>query len=833
MNGVARFPKQRVSYKEKSADDFKWGKDTINYLCTYSTENNGYYYSDQQETEYKDYVNSYNQKLSNYQLYNNILNQKDFERECNPLGVDVGQFKDEIKPYNKSYNKIQVILGEELKRPINYRCTIINSEGIKNKEMIKTHKLKHWIENQVQKYTMDLQMQLHGQVPEPELQKHIEEESQQLIPPNQINKWYSTSYQDALEIAGSKLMKYLMIKLDIKDKKNDSFKHALISGDELLWVGVKKDEPVVEVVNPLNAFFHKSPETKYIQDGLYAGTKYYMTVSDILDTYSDYLMDEDVLKLEDMYYGNGNGDYRDGFTGGATYGHDGPDDVNTQMRNNRMITKGSYGNDYKHDLLVTHVEWKSQREVGFLKYMNEFNEEQVDLVDESFIVPSYAKKEKTREYGKTITKYTWTDLLTQSIHELEWKWIPQVWEGVRIGYNIYCCIQPKKNQYFSIDHPYESKLGYFGCVYNNMNANSVSLMDRMKPFQYLYFIVAHKLKTLIARDRGKLFHFDVSMIPKELGLEKTMYYLQEMDIDFFNPLQNAESPGSSQRGKVTSATDRSNMQHILNYIALLNDIDVQIGDVAGIPKQREGQTSAQQAVTNAQSDLIQSSTVTEIYFHIHNRVWEDALNALLSTALKAYKKNNRLIQYVTDDLSTEVINMTDLNVENKELGLFITDSIKENTIFTSLQQWAQALIQNDKANFSHLISILQSDSIAELKRDIKVYEEERDQQAQQQNQAGLEANQKLAEYTRETQLMLKDKDYEREIAKAEITTFMLAKDQDVNDNNIPDFLEIEKLKHAKDAKDKELGLKNKELEIKREEIASKEKIARIKSVKSK
>ena len=145
-------------------------------------------------------------------------------------------------------------------------------------------------------------------------------------------------------------------------------------------------------------------------------------------------------------------------------------------------------------------------------------------------------------------------------------------------------------------------------------------MDRMKPFQYLYFIVAHKLKTLIARDRGKLFHFDVSMIPKELGLEKTMYYLQEMDIDFFNPLQNAESPGSSQRGKVTSATDRSNMQHILNYIALLNDIDVQIGDVAGIPKQREGQTSAQQAVTNAQSDLIQSSTVTEIYFHIHNRV---------------------------------------------------------------------------------------------------------------------------------------------------------------------------------------------------------------------
>ena len=152
MNGVARFPKQRVSYKEKSADNFKWGKDTINYLCTYSSENTGYYYSDEQESEHREYINSYNQKLSNYQLYNNILNQKDFEKECNPLGINVGQFKDEIKPYNKCYNKIQVILGEELKRPINYRCSIINSEGIKNKEMIKTHKLKHWIENQVQQY---------------------------------------------------------------------------------------------------------------------------------------------------------------------------------------------------------------------------------------------------------------------------------------------------------------------------------------------------------------------------------------------------------------------------------------------------------------------------------------------------------------------------------------------------------------------------------------------------------------------------------------------------------------------------------------------------------
>jgi hypothetical protein len=153
-----------------------------------------------------------------------------------------------------------------------------------------------------------------------------------------------------------------------------------------------------------------------------------------------------------------------------------------------------------------------------------------------------------------------------------------------------------------------------------MNAPSVSLMDRMKPFYYLYLIVADKLKKLIAKDRGKTFHFDLSMISPEIGLEKTLYYLNELDIDFYNPLQNAEKPGSSQRGKITQSTDRSNMQHIMNYVQLLEALDAQISDVAGITRQREGQTSSSQAVTNAQSDLVQSSTVTEIYFHIHNKI---------------------------------------------------------------------------------------------------------------------------------------------------------------------------------------------------------------------
>lgn len=163
---------------------------------------------------------------------------------------------------------------------------------------------------------------------------------------------------DNLEIAGAKVMKYLFKVLNIKDKKNDAYKHALISGDEIIWVGVKNGEPALEIVNPLNAFYHKSPETKYIQDGLYAGYKQYMTVSDILDTYGEDLDEDDLKKIEDIAFSSGGGDYRHGFTKEATYGHDGPDDFSSAARQSMYgsVREGSYGNDFKHDLLVTHVE---------------------------------------------------------------------------------------------------------------------------------------------------------------------------------------------------------------------------------------------------------------------------------------------------------------------------------------------------------------------------------------------------------------------------------------------------------------------------------------------
>lgn len=340
-----------------------------------------------------------------------------------------------------------------------------------------------------------------------------------------------------------------------------------------------------------------------------------MNVGDILDRFGDYMEEKDIEKLEGTLQGI-HGMQGDLIGKTMKYPTDSVDDHYYRNDITNSYTEGSYGKANADDWLVTHVEWRSQRKVGFLTYTNEFGDETMDIVSEDFVTPEYAEKDtKTDRYGKRKTQY----LFDQKT--LIWNWIPEVWQGIRIGDNIYCAIGPKEYQYRSLDNPKKVKLGYHGFVYNSMNADSISMMDRMKPFQYLYFIVAHRLKRLIARDKGKVFHFDTSMVSEKMGLEKALYYLEELDIDFFNPLQNAERAGSAQRAKITSATDRSNMQHILNYVQLLDAIDQQISDVAGIPRAREGQTQAYEAVQNVQQNMSASSAITEAaYFYPHMRM---------------------------------------------------------------------------------------------------------------------------------------------------------------------------------------------------------------------
>jgi len=755
-----KLPQQRVSYAEKIKDDKQWAKDTIDYIIKDYGASTAIPASSSRAT-----------KLSNYQLYNNIINQADFEKECNPLGIQVGQFNDVIQPYNKTYNKIQVLLGEELRRKFDYKAVLTNDTGVRSKLFYRDHLLRNYVNQQLNTVLQEFNLQ------------GLEVDESMLMDPADVSKFMATKYLDSKEIAANKVLKYLSKKLNLKDLKNDGFKHGLISGEEIIYVCKKNNEPHVSIINPLGFFYHKSQETKHIEDSSYAGHQTVMSLSDILDSFGSELTEEQKQKLEEPYI-------KSSFSS-----------INTTMvydKTDYTTEKQKFGYDsYMSDSdtpmhTVFHVEWKTFKKVGFINYINEYGDPEMDIVSEDFEVPPFAKKDKET--------YSW--VIENIQYNLTWEWIEEVWEGVKIG-DIYVNLQPKEYQMRDIDNPRSVKLGYHGIIYSAMNAEPISLMSRMRPFQYLYFIVMHKLKKFIAKDMGKVFNIDVTMIPPNLGPEKMMYYLQNMNIHFYNPLANADQPGWSQRPGIVGASDMSTTETIIGYVNLLNAIDQQLSDVSGVSRQREGQVMANEAVTNAQSNIQMSSVITEVYFHAHNRLWENVLNSLIDLAVACYKHKGLTRQFILDDMSLATLELSPDSLTNASFGIFVTNSPEEQMIFDSIQQWGLGLIQNDKAKFSDMIKIYKAVSTEELEQQILESEKQQQQSIQQEQKF----QQDLQQQNLQAQYQAQQEQFAHEIRLKEMD--ILSKSLDTEDNTYQEKLLALKEKET-EAKIKAIELKNKQ-----------------------
>lgn len=797
-----RFPQQRLPKEKK---DEEWQK-----MCIDAAVN--YYYSEFTDSSSK--KSDYQNMLANYRLYNSEINQEDWAREMNILGVD-SDFQDEIQPYNEAYNKINVLLGEEGARPLNFKVIRTSESGILSVLKEKERKLNDYINGLIEIEKQKEKVRLMRRNPKPEraaiedYQAQIEEQVNALMPPEEIQK-YLDDYMDNLEIAASRILKYLRLKENIYDKKVDGLKHGLISNVEATYIGVKRGEPFLRPLSPPNLIYYKDSETKYIEDGLFAGYISYRHPSTVIDDYREYLSKGQIERLQkglkpnesdkpqrSMKYTMDNIDYR--------YRLDAPREY------------GQYDKNNFDQLEVVHLEWRSEKKIGFLTYYDEDGNVQLT------VVPEYYKL--TPEVGDI---------------NIEWEWVPEIWEGTRIDNDIYIKVQPKEEYQFDIDRPFiQPKLGYHGVIYNNTNAQSVSLMDRMKPYQYLYLLIMHKMKEMIGDDLGMLLAMDTSMITAKMGTKKFLYFMKKMKTIFYNSLYNSEDPNSTapQRPSTAEAVNMSNMQNIINYTNLLEYVESKIGMAAGIPQHREGGTSNYDAVSNVQQSIIQSSHITRIYIHAHNQHWERVLSSLLNVAQVAYHKNPRDLMWMDGTTRSVVKQEEVLQFCNEELGLFVTNNPKELEIIENLRQLAVPIIQNEVQNVNKLIKILKSDSVAEMEREIEslereeaqrqnAMEERRLQQEEKQHKREIENREDIQAHQLENTTIKGEYDIEKAIIQA----LGFDTDKDRDDNNVPDVLEVgklmlegDKLKFEKSIKEKELSQKDRELDIKEKENATRSK----------
>ena len=747
----SRFPQQKLPLSKKNE---KWQHDCVNYIIGEGNIVSG----GQTHTAHGEMQTYYN-------LYNSIFDEKDFKKITNPFKVEEG-FPATPQDFNIIRPKIDLLIGEETKRPLNFRVVRTSQEA--TSELMETQK------QLLMQYMQAAVMAQMG----PEEQQQFQEQLQngEIMPPEQIAKYMDKDYKDVVENTAYHTLTYLREKLGIDNEFIKGWKDALISGQEVYYVGVLNAEPYMERVNPMYFSYDKSPDLEFIEDGAWCCRKMRLPITEVYDRYYDKLTEKDLIKLEELINAvpaNNLGEHgiRDDFRGIQLHFHDNP----------------IYDEKGNHNVNVWHCCWKSFKKINYVTTQDEQGQMQVDIVDETY-----------QPTGNEIS--------------IEPDWIIEVWEGYRCSNDLYFGIQPIEYQHVSIDNPNSQKLPYCGAIYSNTNSRPRSLVSILKPLQYMYIVLWYRLELAIARDKGKVVNMDVTQIPKSMGItvDKWMHYLSSVGVNFINPYDTQWNVPGREGGKPAqfnqiTALDLTMSNVIAEYIQLMDKIEQLAGTISGITEQRQGAISTSELVGNVERSVTQSSHITEPLFWVHAQVKRHVLNMLLNTAKGAWQATGKdKLQYIFDNGERAFLNVTQ-KFYYEDMDVFVSDTSKDLENIQKLQQLIQPAMQNG-ASLLEAAEILTNDNFNIIKQKLKDMQTRQEQQAQQQQQAQAEQEQKIQEMqnqAKEQELMLQeaqmdltryqiDQDNATKIAVAEISAYRGTEDKDANMNGIPDPMEIAK-----------------------------------------
>lgn len=790
MKNTKSFPAQKLPMSKKTQ---AWKEACVDYVVGAGDSGfggNGRSRSDEMQTY--------------YDLYNSIYNEKDLKYVTNPFKQDDG-FPAMAQDYNIIKPYVDQLLGEETKRPFNFHPQ--RTSDIAASEM----------QEKAKEMLMDYIQATIASKLSPEQAARYEQAlaTGEIQTPEAIAKYLQKDYKDIAETEAYHALQFLKRKLNLTHEFYKGWKDALIGGEEIYYVGVINGDPYVERVNPMYFDYEHSLDLEFIDDAAWCRRKMIMSATEIYDRFYDKMSERQLNELLELI------DQRPGAGNNPEIRKTSMDYESIKLHKINSFTDNPFDIDH---IVVYHCCWKSFKKIGFVTLLNpETGEVEEFQVDEDY-------------------KVTGTEQF------VEWDWIIEVWEGYRIGDDMYIGIQPIEYQHISADNPNSQKLPYTGVVYNNTNSKPRSLVSMMKPLQYMYIVVWYRLELALSRDKGKVAVMDITQIPKSMNIDvnKWMHYLSALGVAFINPYDEGWDIPGREGGKPSqfnqlSSWDLTMSNVIAEYIQLMQKIEDMVAKLTGITPQRQGQIAASELVSNANTAVNMSYHITEPWFWNHNQVKRRVLTMLLNTSKAAWKDSKKYLNYILDDATRAFVQLSD-NFFYEDMDIFVDDSTKNQQYIDQLKQLLQPAMQNG-ASLLDIAEIITLDNMSMIKNRLEEIEQKRMEQMQQQQQAEQQAQQQMAEQQnqlKEEELMLKeaemdlekykvDQDNATKITVAQLNAYRGAENMDQDMNGIPDPIEIgkqalEQQKINSDIATKQLELNNKRREIEQKREAENKKI---------
>jgi len=808
------FPDQFKTEKEKM--DESWIKNTMDYFSNKA---------------YAEYVKNRDTFVKNYDLMKGILRMEDFYQE-----PEVRSFTDvltadlELPAYVKMYSivttPVNELVGEISKRPDTFRVKAFDDDSQAEELQFKTDTLQQYVINQAKEQILE-KAAMQGIEMEPEEldQKSLEQVKDEL-----------DSYTSIAEKWANHILTCQKAEFNIKEKSEDAFRDLLISAREFyhIYEDNSKVGFNIEVANPKNTWFLTTPDRKFISDptgraqGAYAaGTVQVMELSEIIESIPDLTKEEiDHLRSSLQDYGlinvrESNLGNPDAIPGQDSVMYDTFDPlvlqtrmiIESEMKENNDGLKDFLGltnnvSSFGYKYVVVRSYWISKRKIGKLIYVDEMDNEQSMLVDETY------------KSGTIPTQQS-----------LEWGWINEWYQGTKIGPDIYHIKPFKLLNYCPI----------IGTTYEVKNTEAKSLVDLMKPFQVLYNVCMNQLYKLLEKEVGKVQLMSLRHIPiPKDGDAQDALDIWEMEarnrgvVFIDDSPENLKSPSSFNQ---FTALDLTRTQEIQSRYTLAQQLKSECWELIGMSRQRMGSIAASESATGTNTAIQQSYSQTEPLFVAHEYVLGQLYQSIIDAALYVESsKPQSTLSYITNEGQSAFVQVNGTDLKFRDLKVFLTNRPEDTQMFNELRQLSQAIIQNGGTLYD-VVELYSSKSQRELKktfkdlRDRQIAQQEQQMQLQQQQQ---QAQQQQAQAQLQQQAQLAQErqasdDYQRQLDRASkekiaiisATGYGNVASEDENANAVPDVLEMSRLTNDQDKAAKDYSLKMSDIQSKNRQAADK------------
>jgi hypothetical protein len=802
------FPDQFKTEKEKQ--DESWIKSTMDYFSTKA---------------YAGYIKNKDTFVKNYDLMKGILRMEDFYQE-----PDVKSFTEmltedlDLPSYVQHYSivttPINELIGEMSKRPDTYRVKAFDDDSKSEELSFKTDILQQFVLAQAKQKILEKAALQGVEIEEEELEQMTMEEVKDQL----------DSYTSVAEKWANHVLTCNKTDFNIKEKSEETFRDMAIAAREFYHIYEDNSKLGFNIVaeNPKNVWCLTLPDKKYTSDpsgraqGSYvAGTVHVMEISEIIEACPEITKEEiDHLRsssqddgLIDVRESNlGNPNVTPGI-GSINYDTYDPLVLQTRMIIDSEITQNSDGLEnflgltnnvsaFGYKYVVVKGYWLSKKKIGKLTYQDEMGNIQTTLVDEYY---------KSKSIPTEIS--------------IQWGWINQWYQGLKIGPDIYHVKPYKLLDYCPI----------IGTFYELRNTEAKSVLDMMKPFQVLYNICMNQLYKLLEKEIGNVASINVRRIPKlKDGDDQDALDVWEMEarergvvFDDDSP-ENTKSPVSNT--SIAKNIDLTRTNEIQSRYSLAVQLKNECWELIGMSKQRLGSISASETATATNAAITQSYSQTEPLFVAHEYLLGQLYQAIIDASL--YIESNKeesTLSYITSEGESAFIRVNGTDIKFRDLKVFPTNRPEDTQMFNELRALAQPLMQNGGSLYD-VIELYSTKSMREMKKTFKTLRDQQQamqQQQQQLEQQKLEQNQQIAQAQLEQaerirQEEIANENYQKEldriskerIAIIQATGFGQTPAEDLDKDNVPDVLEMSRMANEQNKASKEYALKMADIQSK-------------------